>query len=69
MVNDHSDRERGNPLPPLYGILAAGVLLYAPFHIQDNTYHSLCYTSRGALAGMRNSSIDQSDDPTDALPQ
>ena len=49
--------------------LAAGVLLYAPFHIQDNTYHSLCYTSRGALAGMRNSSIDQSDDPTDALLQ
>ena len=37
--------------------LAAWVLLYAPSHIQDNTYHSLCYTSRGALAGMRNSSM------------
>ena len=36
--------------------LAARVLLYAPSHRQDNTYHSLCYTSRGALAGMRNSS-------------
>ena len=24
-------------------------------HTQDNTYHSLCYTSHGALAGMRNS--------------
>ena len=24
---------------------------------QDNTYHGLCYTSRGALAGMRNSSM------------
>ena len=24
---------------------------------QDNTYHSLCYTSRGALAGMRNISM------------
>ena len=24
---------------------------------QDNTYHSLCYTSRGALAGTRNSSM------------
>ena len=24
-------------------------------HIQDNTYHSLCYTSCGALAGTRNS--------------
>ena len=24
---------------------------------QDSTYHSLCYTSRGALAGTRNSSM------------
>ena len=23
------------------------VLLYAPSHRQDNTYHGLCYTSRG----------------------
>ena len=37
--------------------LAARVLLYAPSHRQDNTYHSLCYTSRGALGGMRNSSM------------
>ena len=37
--------------------LPARVLLYAPFHRQDNTYHSLCYTSRGALAGTRNSSM------------
>ena len=37
--------------------LAAMVLLYAPSHRQDSTYHSLCYTSRGALAGMRNSSM------------
>ena len=36
--------------------LAARVLLYAPSHRQDNTYHGLCYTSRGALAGTRNSS-------------
>ena len=35
--------------------LAARVLLYAPSHRQDNTYHGLCYTSRGALAGTRNS--------------
>ena len=35
--------------------LAARVLLYAPFHRQDSTYHGLCYTSRGALAGTRNS--------------
>ena len=36
--------------------LTATVLLYAPSHRQDNTYHGLCYTSRGALAGTRNSS-------------
>ena len=35
--------------------LTARVLLYAPSHRQDNTYHGLCYTSRGALAGTRNS--------------
>ena len=34
--------------------LTARVLLYAPSHRQDNTYHSLCYTSSGALAGTRN---------------
>ena len=37
--------------------LTARVLLYAPSHRQDNTYHSLSYSSRGALAGMRNSSM------------
>ena len=31
--------------------LTARVLLYAPSQRQDNTYHGLCYTSRGALAG------------------
>ena len=48
MVKDHSDSERGN-----IGFcfrLAARVLLYASSHRQDNTYHGLCYTSRGALA-------------------
>ena len=34
--------------------LAAKVLLYAPSHRQDSTYHGLYYTSRGALAGTRN---------------
>ena len=33
--------------------LTARVLLYAPSHRQDSTYHSLCYTSCGALAGMK----------------
>ena len=37
--------------------LTARVLLYAPSHRQDNTYPTLCYTSRGALAGTRNSSM------------
>ena len=37
--------------------LTARVLLYAPSHRQDSTYHSLCYTSRGALAGTKNSSM------------
>ena len=51
MVKDHSDSKR----KPVAATLS--VLLYAPSHRQDNTYHSLCYTSRGALAGMRNSSM------------
>ena len=37
--------------------LAARVLLYTPSHREDNTYHGLCYTSRGAQAGTRNSSM------------
>ena len=40
--------------------LTARVLLYAPSHRQDSTYHGLCYTSRGALAGTRNSSMGPS---------
>ena len=43
--------------------LTARVLLYAPSHRQDNTYHVLCYTSRGALAGTINSSMVRSDNP------
>ena len=37
--------------------LAARDILYASSHRQDNTYHGLCYSSRGALAGTRNSSM------------
>ena len=58
MVKDHWDSERGNPLPPhrlLFPISSKG--LYASSHRQDDTYHSLCYTSRAALAGTRNSSV------------
>ena len=38
------------------------VLLYAPSHRQDSTYHGLCYTSRGALAGTRNSLMGSPDE-------
>ena len=37
--------------------LIARVLLYAPSHRQDSTYHGFCYTSRGSLAGTRNIQI------------
>ena len=37
--------------------LVARDLLYAPSHRQDSIYHGLCYTSRGALAVARNSSM------------
>ena len=60
MVEDHSESERGNPLPPYMGYsfrLAARVLLYVSSHRQDNTYHGLYYASRGSLAGTRNSSM------------
>ena len=59
MVKDHSDSERESSLPHMgYSFqLAAMVLLYAPSHRQDSTYHGLCYTSRGTLFGTRNSSM------------
>ena len=59
MVKDQSDSERGSRCRHMgYSFrLTARVLLYAPSHRQDNTYHGLCYTSRGALAGTRNSSM------------
>ena len=59
MVKDHSDSERGNLLPP-HGLL---------FPISNKhsfictipqtgfTYNGVCYTSRGKLAGTRNSSM------------
>ena len=54
MVKDHSDSERGNPLPlhELSFRLAARFFLYASSHRKDNTYHVICYTSSGALAEM-----------------
>ena len=59
MVKNHSENERENPLPQhsYYFRLAARILLYASSHKQNNTYHGLCYTSRGALAGTRNTTV------------
>ena len=62
MVKDHSDSERGNPLLPhglLFPINSKG-FLYA-------SSHGLCYTSRGALAGIAqwgHPTKDRSDDPS-----
>ena len=42
-----------------YFLLAAKANLYAPSHRQDYTYHGLCNTSRGEMAGMRNSYNDK----------
>ena len=50
MVKNHSDSEKGNSLPPhrlLLSINSKGYFIPT----QDNTYHGLCYTSRGTLAG------------------
>ena len=47
----HSDSKRGNMLPPhglLFPISSKGSFIC----IIPQTYHSLCYTSRGALAGL-----------------
>ena len=57
-VKDHS--EKGETCCRLMGYsfqLAARFFLYASSHRQDITYHSLCYTSHRALAGMRNSRL------------
>ena len=60
MVKDHSDSKREETRCRHLGYsfrLAARVLLYASSHRQDNTYHGLCYTSRGAQSRTRNSSM------------
>ena len=57
MVKDHSDSEREKTCCCHMGYvfrLTARVLLYAPYHRQDSTYHGLCYTSCGVLSGTRN---------------
>ena len=58
MVKDHSDSVR-KPAATTWATLSDEHqgYLFAPSHRQDSTYHGLCYTSRGALAGTRNSSM------------
>ena len=59
MVKDHSDCEwetRCRHMGYSFRLAAMG-LLYASSHRQDDTYNGLCYSSRGALAGTRNSSM------------
>ena len=48
MVIDHTDNERGNPLP-LHRLLFSRVILYASSHRQHNTYHGLCYAHEGSI--------------------
>ena len=68
MVKDHSDSEKGNPLPPHR--LTARVLLYAPSHRQDSTYHGLCHTTimehwlEQEIAQWIHHMKDRSDDPS-----
>ena len=56
MIKDHSDSERGN-IGYSFRI-AASIVLYAPSHIRDSTYHGLSYTSRGALAETKYNAMD-----------
>ena len=57
MVKDHSDSEKGNPLPPHRLLLSMNSKGSFICTIPQTGYHGLCYTSRGALAGTRNSSV------------
>ena len=57
MVKDHSASENGNPLP-LHWLLFPRDLLYASSYRKDNTYHGLCYTTRGVLTGTKTRSMD-----------
>ena len=59
MVEDHSDSERGNPLPPhglLFPINSKG-FLYAQSHRQDSTYTAFDTPVVEHWPGTRNSSI------------
>ena len=59
MVKDHSDSKRGNPLPPhgLLFLISCKGSFYMHHPTDRITHTTTSYTSRGALAGMRNSSM------------
>ena len=66
MTSDHSDSRRGSLLQShgLLFLLSSNASFICSIS-QDRTYHGLCYTSRGTLAGMRNSSMrDRSNNPS-----
>ena len=57
MVKDHSDSEKGNPLPPHR--------LLFPINSKDSTYHGLCYTWLEREIGQWVHPMeDRSDDPS-----
>ena len=59
MVKDHTDSERKPAATTTWATLSDYMQRFFYMHHlrQDNTYHSLCYTSLGTLAGVRNSSV------------
>ena len=62
LEKDHGNSQRKNPAAAHYMgysffVSSKGFFKYIQPLKQDRKYHSLCLTSRGALAGIRNSSI------------
>ena len=65
-VGKKRDRVRNREKKDRQG-LAARYLLYTPSHIQDSTYHGLCYSSHGARVSARNILIISGECFSDAL--
>ena len=57
MAKDDSDSERGNMLLPLFFLISSKGYFICTIPQQDSTYQNLCYTSCGALAWTKNSSM------------
>ena len=58
MIKDYTDSEKGNPLPPLHGILfLMQEILHHPTNRTVPTQHAICDTSCRTLAGTINSSM------------